>query len=175
MTDFKRGSGCSVCRSPRVEEVDQHLSAGKPVYATVKLYGVSKGAVNRHVSNGHVKPPAAYGPEVPAGDPTTPGDLQDVDPVASLQQQLNQLSRQDLSKMSPAQIAGHHEQARRVAESLSRTRPPVDREGPATRALKAAEELLRIYGEVTERHPEVREEVRVALHEWRRLRPASEV
>jgi len=152
---------CTVCKSPHKAALEADLAAGKSELGTSKRYGVTRGALRRHVGNGHVVGVA------PKRDRQTIPDGLDIDPVASLQEQLNQLYGVDTQDWSPAQIDRLHEQRRRVAESLSRARPPADLEGPAAAKLKRLEEMVRVQDEVLERHPEVRAEVAAALRAWR--------
>lgn len=153
---------CGACSHPDTQRLEEWCAATprRSNGAIGAEFGLDHHVIQRHRKDQHFKP---------KGGPTEPLILEgDVDPVQSLQKQLNDLDRINTLGWTPNQIDRLHEQKRRVAESLARARPPTTQEGATAAQLKRAEEMLRIYSEVTQRHPDLREEVRTALHEWAR-------
>ena len=177
------GAACTVCRHPRVAEIDADLR--DPVrsgYTRIAgIYSLRKDAVRRHKQNGHMVPlksasqsdatisarNSSLAPEVPgSGDLSAPGAPRRT-AVEVLEAMLAAFDATDTSEFSPRELNVYNENKRRTAVDLAKYQVAIDREGPAQKELRALEEMVILMDEALERFPEAREAVAVATHAWK--------
>ncbi len=163
-----QGAPCTVCRHPRIAEIDADLSYGPTsgYTRTARIYQLKVDAVRRHKMNGHVTNQSL---NKPVNIAVTPGSAP-LSAVESLSATLHALNGIDTADMTPRELNLHTDLKRKVAVDLAKYQVAIDKEGPAQRELRALEEMVIAGDEALENYPEARAAVAHAISQWKARR-----
>ncbi len=116
------GAPCTVCKHPRVAEIDADLSFGPTSgYTRVsRIYQLHVDAVRRHKMNGHVTRQSLNKPPVSVAQSVPPTSMTPLSAVESLNATLQALNAVYTTDMSARELNIHTDLKRKVAVDLAK-------------------------------------------------------